>query len=143
MVRDFFFVNLSDVTVKRMPALEVLGIGFLCVGVPFAGENTLPPNGFKSQSYASNAGKQINETKVPAFARQRAKIQKPLQLCCDMRWWDQLPGLPPTQVAGRNSKMTCYGGLAMGFAGGSKISDGCGVIGSSKYGGFHCFVRRE
>ncbi len=61
MIRYITFEDLGDVSGQRVAVGEIGGIGFLCVRIPFARKNALPPNFFKTNTYTPDAGEQIDK----------------------------------------------------------------------------------
>src|SRR3989344_3545548 len=64
MVGNVLSNNLCDVARNQVSVAEIVGIGFLGIAIPFAGEDTLPTYTFKSSSDATNPRKQINKRKT-------------------------------------------------------------------------------
>ena len=98
VVGNVVFVNLGNVTVQRMAALKVLGIGFLSVGIPFAGKDTFAADGLESQPDTANSGKQVDEGEVAAALRWRAEVEQTLQLLGDMRGGRHFAFFPPANL---------------------------------------------
>ena len=60
-------VNLRDVAVMGWPSRIVLGVGFLRVAVPLAGEDALPANALERGADATDPGEKIDKAEPSPF----------------------------------------------------------------------------
>lgn len=137
MVRNVVLVDLGDIAVEGVTAREVLGVSFLGVRIPFAGEYALATDRLKGPSDAANASEQVDEAEVAPAPGTRAEIKEALKLCCDMRGWHEFAGFPSPEVSGAYAQVARNGLLGMGFTSSSQVGNGCGIVRCRKWNSSH------
>ena len=127
MVGNVGGLNLCDVAIDGVAVPDILGVGFLRIAVPFAGEDTAPANGFERAADAADSGKQVDEIEGGFALNWRIERQKLLQGVDDVGGRNGLAGFPAADGAGVHLEVQGDFGLRMVLAGGFQIGQ-YGVI---------------
>lgn len=93
-------LNLCDVAIDGVAVAEILGVGFLRVAIPFAGEDTAPAYGLEGAADAADTGKQVDEAERGLTHKRRIERQKLLEGVDNVGGWHGLTGFPAPDGAG-------------------------------------------
>lgn len=129
MIGDFGGSNLRDVAVYGVTAGEVLGIGFLRVAVPLAGEYTTSADILECPADAADAGEEIDESEIGLAFNRRIQRQQALQTE-DVVPGNRLPDLPAANGTRIDTEVTGDSGLFMVLERFREVSHGQIVIGA-------------
>ena len=98
VVRNLGSVNLGNVAVDQMPVPEIVGIGFLCIAVPLAGEHATPLYLLERLAEAAYAREQVDEIEC-AFRAALPEWQQLLQCVGQISGRVRLSCFPPADRA--------------------------------------------